>query len=108
MPNWAGELVPYIAQRWERGTIRTGERMKIIKHGNVDKFARAECPTCGCIFEFNLRNEVQYVQNVERDYMTGRTIVRPADAYVRCPECGEFFEITQNMLRREEGGIDGK
>nr|DAI29687.1 MAG TPA: hypothetical protein [Caudoviricetes sp.] len=24
MPNWAGELVPYIAQRWERGTIRTG------------------------------------------------------------------------------------
>nr|DAF86473.1 MAG TPA: hypothetical protein [Siphoviridae sp. ctCNm48] len=21
VPNWAGELVPYIAQRWERGTI---------------------------------------------------------------------------------------
>lgn len=82
--------------------------MKIIKHGNQDKFARAECPTCGCIFEFNTRSEVQYVQNVEHDYMTGRTVVRPADAYVRCPECGEFFEITPNMLRREEGDIDGK
>ena len=100
--------MPYIAQRWERGTIRTGERMKIIKHGNVDKFARAECPTCGCIFEFNPRSKVQYVQNVERDYMTGRTIVRPADAYVICPECVELFEITPNMLRREEGDIDGK
>nr|DAF86472.1 MAG TPA: hypothetical protein [Siphoviridae sp. ctCNm48] len=45
--------------------------MKIIKHGNQDKFARA-------------------------------------DAYVMCPECVEFFEITPNMLRREEGDIDGK
>lgn len=45
--------------------------MKIIKHGNQDKFARA-------------------------------------DAYVRCPECDELFEITPNMLRREEGDIDGK
>lgn len=82
--------------------------MKIIKHGKQDKFARAECPTCGCIFEFNLRSEVQYVQNVEHDYMTGRTIVRPADAYVMCPECNELFEITPNMLRREEGDTDGK
>lgn len=82
--------------------------MKIIKHGSQDKFPRVECPTCGCIFEFNLRNEVQYVQNVEHDYMTGRTIVRPADACVRCPECDELFEITPNMVRREEGDIDGK
>lgn len=83
--------------------------MKIIKHGNQDKFARwAECPTCGCIFEFNLRNEVQYVPNVEHDYMTGRTIVRPADVCVRCPECDELFEIIPNMLKREEGDIDGK
>lgn len=74
--------------------------MKIIKHGNKDKFARAECPKCGCIFEFNLRSEVQYMQNVERDYMTGRTIIRLADVYARCPECDEFIEITPNMLRR--------
>lgn len=82
--------------------------MKIIKRGKQDKFARAECPTRGCIFEFNPRSEVQYVQNVERGYMTGRMIVRPADAYVRCPECDGFFEITPNVLRREEGDIDGK
>lgn len=82
--------------------------MKIIKHGKQEKFARAECPTRECIFEFNLRSEVQHVQNVEHDNMTGRTIVRPADAHVRCPECGEFFEITPNMLKLEEGDIDGK
>lgn len=76
--------------------------MKIIKHVNQDKFARAECPACGCVFEFNT------CKKVERDYMTGRTIVRLADAYVRCPECNELFEITPNMLKREEGDIDGK
>lgn len=76
--------------------------MKIIKHVNQDKFARAECPACGCVFEFNT------CKKVERDYMTGRTIVRPADAYVRCPECNQLFEITPNMLKREEGDIDGK
>lgn len=76
--------------------------MKIIKRGKQDKFARAECPTRGCVFEFNT------CKKVERDYMTGRTIVRPADAHVICPECVELFEITPNMLRREEGDIDGK
>ena len=76
--------------------------MKIIKHVNQDKFARAECPACGCVFEINT------CKKVERAYMTGRTIVRPADAYVRCPECNELFEITPNMLKREEGDIDGK
>jgi hypothetical protein len=76
--------------------------MKIIKRGNQDKFARAECPTCGCVFEFNT------CKKVERDCMTGKTIVRPADACVMCPECDGFFEITPNMLRREEGDMDGK
>ncbi len=76
--------------------------MKIIKHGKQDKFARAECPACGCVFEVNT------CKKVERDYMTGRTIVRQAGAHVMCPECNELFEITPNMLRMEEGDIDGK
>lgn len=76
--------------------------MKIIKHGKQDKSARAGCQACGCVFEFNT------CKKVERDYMTGRTIVRPADAYVMCPECDGLFEITPNMLRQEEGDIDGK
>ena len=53
----------------------------IVKHGK--EHYRMECEDCGCIFEYDMQDIGEYIEDGEKVFK------------IRCPECGKSVKIEE-------------